>query len=116
MTANLIATTVTLEEAEESNLPGASQGTPSHSSPPNATANLTSTATTLVPSGTNTTAQPTSWSSTLKFLGFLILMAINDLPALDDYWKRDPLMHYAQVADRISRERFRDLSHYLRGQ
>lgn len=47
------------------------------------------------------------------FLGFLILMAINHLPALDDYWKRDPLMHYAPVADRISRERFRDLSCYL---
>jgi len=47
------------------------------------------------------------------FLGFLILMAINHLPALDDYWKRDPLMHYAPVADRISRERFCDLCRYL---
>lgn len=57
------------------------------------------------------------WNMTVvelkAFLGFLILMAINHLPALDDYWKRDPLMHYAPVADRISRERFRDLSCYL---
>ena len=35
------------------------------------------------------------------FLGFLILMAISHLPALDDYWKRDPLMHYTPVAHRM---------------
>ena len=43
-------------------------------------------------------------------LGFNILMAI--LPSIDDYWKRDPL-RYSPVADRISRDRFRELSQYL---
>ena len=35
------------------------------------------------------------------YLGFHILMGINHLPALEDYWKRDPFLHYAPVADRI---------------
>ena len=46
-------------------------------------------------------------------LGFKILMAINNLPSIDDYWKRDPLLRYSPVADRISRDRFRELSRYL---
>ena len=47
------------------------------------------------------------------FLGFLTLMAIIHLPSIDDYWKRDPLMHYSPIADRISRDHFRELSRYL---
>ena len=47
------------------------------------------------------------------FLGFKILMGINHLPSLDDYWSRDPFLRYAPVADRISRDRFRDISRYL---
>ena len=46
-------------------------------------------------------------------LGFKILLAINNLPSIDDYWKRDPLLRYSPVADRISRDRFRELSRYL---
>lgn len=47
------------------------------------------------------------------FLGFRILMGINHLPAMDDYWRREPTLHYAPVADWISRDRFRELSRYL---
>ena len=47
------------------------------------------------------------------FLGFCILMGINSLPALKDYWKRDPTFHYAPIADRISRDRFLEISRYL---
>ena len=47
------------------------------------------------------------------YLGFIILMAINHLPGLEDYWKRDPFLHYSPVADRISRDRFRELSRFL---
>ena len=47
------------------------------------------------------------------FLGFSILMGINVLPSLDDYWKLDKTLRYAPVADRISRDRFRDISRYL---
>ena len=45
-------------------------------------------------------------------LGFSILMGIVHLPSLD-YWKRDPLFHYAPIANRISRDRFRELLLYL---
>ena len=47
------------------------------------------------------------------FLGFSILMGINHLPSLDDYWSKDPRLRYAPVADRISRDRFREVSRYL---
>ena len=47
------------------------------------------------------------------FLGFAILMGINILPSIKDYWKRDPLFHYAPIADRITRDRFLEISRYL---
>ena len=47
------------------------------------------------------------------FLGFKILMAMNHLPSIDDYWRRNPLLRYSPVADHISRDRFRELSRYL---
>ncbi len=47
------------------------------------------------------------------FLGFYILMAINQLPSIEDYWRRDPTTHYSPIADRMSRDRFREISRYL---
>ena len=47
------------------------------------------------------------------FLGFSILMGIVQLPALDDYWSRDSRTRYAHIADKISRQRFREISRYL---
>ena len=47
------------------------------------------------------------------YLGFCILMGINHLPALDDYWSTDPTRHYSPIADRITRDRFRAISRYL---
>ena len=46
-------------------------------------------------------------------LGFKILMAMNNLPSIDVYWKHDPFLRYSPVADRISRDRFHKLSRYL---
>ena len=40
-------------------------------------------------------------------------MGINHLPSLDDYWFKDPHLWYAPVADRISRDRFSEVSRYL---
>ena len=40
-------------------------------------------------------------------------MAIIHLPSIGHYWKRDPLVHYSPIADRISHDRFRELSRYL---
>ena len=36
------------------------------------------------------------------FLGFSILMGINQLPAVKDYW----YLHYSLIADRIPRNQF----------
>ena len=47
------------------------------------------------------------------YLGFQIKMSINRLPSIDDYWSTNVNLRYAPVADRISRDRFRDLQRYL---
>ena len=47
------------------------------------------------------------------FLGFSILMGVDHLPSVNDYWSRDPLLHYAPISDRIPRWRFREISRYL---
>ena len=47
------------------------------------------------------------------YLGFCILMGINNLPALKDYWSEDPMYHYSPIADRITRDRYHDISRYL---
>ena len=46
-------------------------------------------------------------------MGFMILMKINHLPALSDYWKLDPTYRYGPIADRITRDQFFRISHYL---
>ena len=53
-------------------------------------------------------------SADLKpYLGFQILMSINRLPSLGDYWSMNPNLQYRPVADRISQDRFRELQHFL---
>lgn len=47
------------------------------------------------------------------FFSFNLLMSINRLPSIDDYWSTNPNQHYAPVANRISRDRFHDISRYL---
>ena len=47
------------------------------------------------------------------YLSFCILIGINHLPALDNYWSTDPTLHYSPIADRITRDRFREISRYL---
>ena len=52
-------------------------------------------------------------SELMAYLGFAILMGIVQMPAINDYWRRDPFLHYAPIADRISRDRFRDIHRFL---
>ena len=47
------------------------------------------------------------------FLEFSILMGVVSLPSLDDYWSCNTVLHYSPVADRITRDRFREISCYL---
>ena len=47
------------------------------------------------------------------YFGVMILMGINQLSALADYWKLDPTYWYGAIADRITRDRFPEISWYL---
>ena len=63
-------------------------------------------------------AQYTKWENVnaediWAYMGFMILMGINHLPALADYWKLDPTYRYSPIADRITRDRFIEISRYL---
>ena len=47
------------------------------------------------------------------YFGFAILMGIVVLPSREDYWKKDSRLRYSPIADRISRDRYRELARYL---
>ena len=47
------------------------------------------------------------------FIGFSILMGINSSPSIDNYWSKDPLLHYSPISNRIPRWRFREIFQYL---
>ena len=47
------------------------------------------------------------------YFGFCILMGMCKLPELRDYWSTDPYLHYSPIADRISRDRFEEITRYL---
>lgn len=47
------------------------------------------------------------------YMGIMILMRVNHLLALSDYWKLDPTYRYGPIADRITRGRFFEISWYL---
>ena len=46
-------------------------------------------------------------------LGFSILMGINVLPDIYDYWSLQESFHYFPIASRISRKRFLEIRQYL---
>ena len=47
------------------------------------------------------------------YFGFMILMGINKLPEIRDYWSTNKQLRYAPIADRISRDRFEEITRYL---
>ena len=57
--------------------------------------------------------QPVSKEELKAFIGFCLLMGISRLPAIEDYWKRNRFLRYAPIADRISRQRFRDVFRFM---
>ena len=59
-----------------------------------------------------------SWTKIIReelkaSIGFSILMGINQLPSVDDYWSKDPLLHYSPISNRIPHWCFREISWYL---
>ena len=47
------------------------------------------------------------------YLGFMLLMGINELPEIRDYWSSHEYLRYAPIADRISRNHFETITRYL---
>ena len=47
------------------------------------------------------------------YLGFRIMMGVVRLPGIADYWRGDLPFHQASIADRISRNRFQEISPFL---
>ena len=47
------------------------------------------------------------------FIGFQFLMGLNRKPSISDYWSKNPVYRYPPIADRISRDRYREISRYL---
>ena len=66
---------------------------------------------------TNATDDEDPWTTNeeeLKaFIGFTMLMGINRLPNLYDYWSVNPSLHCFSIASRISRKRFCEIKRYL---
>ena len=56
---------------------------------------------------------PITTNELKAYIGFMILMVINNLPSLYDYWKKDPVYNYAAVASKISRDHFKEISRFL---
>ena len=54
------------------------------------------------------------WSTTKEeihaYMGFMILRGINHLPEIRDYWS---VSEYFRYADRISRDRFKEITRFL---
>ena len=64
-----------------------------------------------------TTNSNTTWETNMSeikaYLGFMILMGINRLPEIREYWARDEKLHNSFIPSRITRDRFEELSRYL---
>ena len=58
-----------------------------------------------------------TWSTTAveirACIGFHILMGINCLPEMRDYWAKDEKLHYSPIASRISHSRFEAITRHL---
>ena len=59
----------------------------------------------------------TTWETDLEeikaYLGFMIIMGINKLPEIRDYWALDDKLRNPFIASRITRKRFEEISRYL---
>ena len=65
----------------------------------------------------NTACPVRSWETNADemkaYLGFNILMGMNRLPELYDYWSLDECFHYFPIASRITRKRFLEIQCFL---
>ena len=66
----------------------------------------------LAAANKNTTWE-TNTAELKAYFGFMIIMGINRLPEIRDYWAMDDKLHNPFIASRITRDRFEEISRYL---
>ena len=49
----------------------------------------------------------------LAYFGFCIVIGINKLLYIYDYWSTDPCLNYAPIASRISQKRFMEIKSFM---
>ena len=58
-----------------------------------------------------------TWDTNLEeikaYLGFMVVMGVNRLPEIRDYWSTDTKLNNAFISSRITRKRFEEISRYL---
>ena len=47
------------------------------------------------------------------YFGFMVVMGVNRLPEIRDYWASDEKLHNTFIASRITRDRFEEITRYL---
>ena len=59
----------------------------------------------------------TTWETNVAelraYIGFHVLMGIQHLPEIRDYWSTDPKLRNEFISSRITRDRFKEISRYL---
>lgn len=58
-----------------------------------------------------------TWETTVHeikaYLGFMVVMGVNQLPELRDYWASDTKLNNTFISSRITRQRFEEIARYL---
>ena len=58
-----------------------------------------------------------TWETTLEeikaYLGFMIVMGVNRLPEIRDYWSMDTMLNNSFISSHITRKRFEEITRYL---
>ena len=59
----------------------------------------------------------TTWETNLEevraYLGFMVVMGVNRLPEIRDYWSVDTKLNNTFISSRITRKRFEEVTRYL---
>ena len=60
-----------------------------------------------------TTTWQTDMAEIKAYFGFMVVMGVNRLPEIRDYWASDEKLHNTFIASRITRDRFEEITRYL---
>ena len=61
----------------------------------------------------STTTWETSLDEMKAYLGFMVVMGVNQLPEIRDYWSTDTKLNNSFISSRITRQRFEEITRYI---